>query len=196
MRAARRRIMADAMLSGRRFPPEPLTREEMARLLAACGADTWLSLRNRALLALLHRAGLRINEALWLAPKDVDLEAGAIRVLRGKGGRSRTVGIDPGGAAIVQEWMERRDALGLKRASPLLCTWSGGRLHAGSVRRTLQRLADEAGIEKRVHPHGLRHTHAAELREEGMDIGIISKQLGHRSIATTAVVEAMRGRGW
>jgi integrase len=37
-----------------------------------------------------------------------------------------------------------------------------------------------------VHPHGIRHTHAADLRAEGVDIGIISKQLGHRSIATTA----------
>ncbi|MCA9905334.1 MAG: site-specific integrase, partial [Anaerolineae bacterium] len=54
--------------------------------------------------------------------------------------------------------------------------------------------------------HGLRHTHAAELRTEGVDIGIISRQLGHRSIATTAtyldhiapvaVTEAMRGRVW
>ena len=48
------------------------------------------------------------------------------------------------------------------------------------------RLARKAGILKRVHAHGLRHTHAAELRSEGLDIGIISKQLGHSSIATTA----------
>ena len=63
-----------------------------------------------------------------------------------------------------------------------------------------------AGIAKRVHPHGLRHTHAAQLRAEGVDIGIISKQLGHRSISTTAVyldhiapyavVEAVRAREW
>ena len=68
------------------------------------------------------------------------------------------------------------------------------------------RLGEQAGIEKRFHPHGPLHTHAAQLRAEGVDIGIISKQLGHRSIATTAryldhiapwaVVEAMRGREW
>jgi integrase len=70
----------------------------------------------------------------------------------------------------------------------------------------LPRLARLAGIAKRVHAHGLRHTHAAELRAEGIDIGIISKQLGHTSIATTiryldhiaprAVVEAVAGRVW
>jgi site-specific recombinase XerD len=42
-----------------------------------------------------------------------------------------------------------------------------------------------AGIAKRVHAH-VRHTHAAQLRSEGVDIGIISKQFGHRSITTTA----------
>ena len=57
-----------------------------------------------------------------------------------------------------------------------------------------------------VYFHGFRHTHAAELRAEGVDIGIISKQLGHRTIATTAryldhiapyaVIEALHGRTW
>jgi len=47
-------------------------------------------------------------------------------------------------------------------------------------------LGRRAGIAKRVHAHGLRHTHAAQLREEGLDIGVISKQLGHSTISTTA----------
>jgi len=61
-------------------------------------------------------------------------------------------------------------------------------------------------VAKRVHAHGLRHTHAAQLREEGVDIGIISKQLGHASISTTAhyldhiapwaVVQALGRRAW
>jgi len=74
------------------------------------------------------------------------------------------------------------------------------------VRVMLKRLGARAGIDKRVHAHGLRHTHAAQLRAEGVDIAIISRQLGHSSIATTAryldhiaptaVIEAMRRRGW
>ena len=68
------------------------------------------------------------------------------------------------------------------------------------------RLARKAGLEKRVHAHGFRHSHAAQLRAEGVDIGIISKQLGHQSIATTAryldhiaplaVIDTMRKRVW
>ncbi len=70
----------------------------------------------------------------------------------------------------------------------------------------MPRLARRAGILKRVHAHGLRHTHAAQLRAEGVDIAVIKRQLGHSSIVTTvryldhlnpvAVVEAMRGRVW
>lgn len=47
-------------------------------------------------------------------------------------------------------------------------------------------MARRAGVLKRVHAHGFRHTHAAEQGSEGVDIGIISKQLGHNGISTTA----------
>jgi integrase len=90
--------------------------------------------------------------------------------------------------------------------APLFCNRTGGKLRRAYIRRLMPQLAEKAGIAKRVHAHGLRHTHAAELRAERVDIGIISKQLGHTSIATTvryldqiapvAVVEAMRGRAW
>ena len=58
---------------------------------------------NRALITLLYRFGLRLSEALDLYPKDVDFERGAIRVLNGKGGRSRVSGVDPGALAILQD---------------------------------------------------------------------------------------------
>jgi len=131
-------------------------------------------------------------------------------VLRAKGGRSRTVGIDPAAAALVCEWLATRDAwlspdVNAARA-PVFCQRDGRPLAASYIRVLVPRLARRAGIAKRVHAHGLRHTHAAELRAEGIDIGIISKQLGHRSIATTAryldhiapyaVVEAMQNRAW
>jgi len=69
--------------------------------MRACSRYAPTGLRNRALIALLYRAGLRINEALSLYPKDLDLNDGCIRVLNGKGGRSRTVGLDPGAAAVI-----------------------------------------------------------------------------------------------
>lgn len=190
----------------RRFPPEVLTDAEVSALMAACGDDGPTSARNRALIAILYRAGLRISEALALYPKDIDLEAGSIRVLHGKGDRHRLCGVDPGVSGIVRFWHAYRRFWPVTDRQPLFCTREGRALSAGYVRRLLPALARLANIHKRVHAHGLRHTHAAQLREEGLDVGIISKQLGHRSILTTiryldhvapvAVVEAVRSRTW
>src|SRR5687767_14432501 len=97
---------------GRRFQPETLTSDEVQRLLASF-SDRPDGIRNRALIAVLYRTGLRINEALTLYPKDLDLERGAIRVLNGKGGKSRVVGVDPGAIAMVKAWLDTRADLGL-----------------------------------------------------------------------------------
>ncbi|MFO0840694.1 MAG: tyrosine-type recombinase/integrase [Phycisphaerae bacterium] len=72
--------------ASRRLPPEVLTDDEVRRLLVACRPTTPTGLRHHALIALLYRTGLRIREALDLFPKDIDLDAGVIRVLRGKCG--------------------------------------------------------------------------------------------------------------
>ena len=190
----------------RRLPPEPLTPEEVQMLLDACPDDSPAGLRNRALIAVLYRAGLRITEALSLRPIDVIADRGAIRVLNGKGGTSRTVGMDRTGFAILEEWLDARADLGFPRDTQFFCLIDGRPMASCYVRVLFPRLGRQAGILRRVHAHELRHTHAPELRSEGVDIGVISKQLGHRSIATTAryldhiapwdVVEAMARREW
>ena len=191
----------------RRFLPEVLTEAELRSLLAAVGGPPASKARNRALIAFLYRSGLRIAEALALRPKDVDTSACSVRVLFAKGGGARTVGIDPGALAFLSEWVVHRDRIaGLPADAPLFCSASGRAVTTAYVRRLLPELGRRAGIAKRVHAHGLRHTHAAELRSEGVDIGIISKQLGHRSILTTiryldhiaptAVIEAVAKRVW
>ena len=190
---------------GRRFPPEPLSPEEARALLEACGSS-WAGLRNAALIAILWRAGLRVSEALALEPKDVDLELGTVRVLRGKGDRTRVVGLDPKACAVVHEWLEIRPWVPLSDDLPLFATREGRQVSAGYVRELLRRLATKAGILKRVHPHGLRHTMATEMRREGVDIVLIQRQLGHTNLHTTQtylahvapeeVFEAVRQRSW
>lgn len=191
---------------GRKLPPEALTAAEVNGLLAECGSECSTGLRNRALIVLLWRAGLRVSEALALLPKDIDRQAGTIRVLHGKGDKARTVGIDQQALAVLDRWMDRRAELGINGRKPVFCTLDGAAVATVYVRNLLKRLAKQAGIEKRVHPHGLRHTCAAELRAEGSDIGVISKQLGHTNISTTAryldhiaptaVIDTMRNRTW
>jgi site-specific recombinase XerD len=170
---------------GRTFPAEPLTPDEVAALIGGCSARSRSGIRNRALLTLLYRSGLRISEALALKPSDVDLKRHTCRVLHGKGDKATVRGFHPTATDALARWIDMRKALGL-RNGPLFCTLDGEAVQAPYVRNLLGRLAAKADIDKRVHPHGLRHTFADELRAAGVDVVVISKLLGHSSIAVTS----------
>lgn len=178
--------MAVSPLKGRKFPVEPLTSAEVSALLRQCSTTAPTGIRNRALITVMYRAGLRVNEALDLRVPDVNPALGTLRVLHGKGDTSRTVSIDDGGMALVQRWIDKRAELGHKHG-PLFCTLKGTPVADVYVRNLMKRIGAKAGIEKRVHPHGLRHSHAAELAAEGVPVNVIQRQLGHSHLTTTAV---------
>ncbi len=142
----------------RPHPPEVLDDNEVRALMAACSPVAPSGLRNRALIAILYRGGLRVSEALSLRPKDVDQATGALRILFGKGGRARTAGLDPGALAVLRRWMDARRQWGVNGVHPIFCTRSGRPTTTAYIRRLLPRLGRKAGIEKRVHAHGLRHS--------------------------------------
>jgi site-specific recombinase XerD len=183
-----------------------LTHEEIDRLLRVCSKRAPSGRRNRALIALLWRSGLRLGEALALAVKDVDLERFTITVQRGKGGRRRIVGVDISTALLIDQWLASRRRLRIPKSAPLFCTLSGGEIDQSYVRHLLPRLARKAGIEKRVHAHGLRHRMAVDLVKEGADLLAVRDLLGHSSAATTQTylsrigasdaVEFARKREW
>ncbi|MHC4864640.1 MAG: tyrosine-type recombinase/integrase [Planctomycetota bacterium] len=191
---------------GKRYPAEILTKAEVQSLLDSCSSKSYIGTRNRALIVVLYRAGLRIAEALALAPKDVDKAAGSLRILHGKGDKSRTVGMDKEAFESIETWMQWRTGLEVGDNDPVFCTLNGQALSTAYIRSLLPRLGGKAGIAKRVHAHGLRHTMAAEMLAEGYDVGTISMQLGHSNIATTAtylahispsaVIKAMQSRTW
>jgi len=192
--------------TSRRRPPEVLTEIEVLALMKACSSRAPTGVRNRALIAVLWRCGLRISEALALELRDIDLQAGTVRVRHGKGDRSRTVGVDQQTSALLARWVDRRKPLGPGARAPVFCTLDGGRIDPSYIRRLLPRLAAKAGIDRRVHAHGLRHTHAAELAREGTPINVIRDDLGHTSLAVTdrylrdvapqAVIDTLRARRW
>lgn len=182
--------------AGRTYPPEPLTTGETLRLLAACPSGKY-GVRNRALIALLWRTGLRVSEALALYPHHIDQANKRVVVLRGKGGKRRIVGIDSGGLMELQPWLMLRAELGAPADAPLFCTVTkgevGNRLGASYVRSIFRRYGRRAGIPKRVHPHGLRHSLACDLIREGFSLPSVQAQLGHSSPATTGIY--LRGLG-
>jgi site-specific recombinase XerD len=170
---------------GKTYPPEVLTEDEVKSLIRACSNRAPTGIRNRALITVLYRVGLRLSEALALKPKDIDPNAGTVTVLHGKGDKRRVVGLDPGSMAILLRWVDKRHEYGLTGRSTLFSTLQGRPLHSSYARTLLHRLGAKAGIEKRVHPHGLRHSMSYDLMMEGVPVPIIQQQLGHTSLATT-----------
>ena len=170
---------------GQTLAPEVLTPVE---LLAVLGANNrgLTGTRNKALIVVGWRAGLRISESLALKLGDLNREQQTVRILHGKGDKARTVGLDASAWAMVDQWIIARQSAGIAPTAPLFCTSEGGKLADRYVRELLPRLARDAGINKRCHYHGLRHTMAFELASEGVPMHIIQQQLGHSNLAVTS----------
>jgi len=192
------------------YPAEVLTSEEIRSMLRQLPKSGPFRLRNRALIVVMWRCGLRVAEALALEVRDLELKAGTVTVRHGKGDKRRIVGMDPQAARDLERWLEARERLGLGCTGFVFCTlqlpYRGGPMHSPSTGEMLKDLARKAGIQKRVHAHGLRHTHAFELACERVPLPIIQKQLGHNDLLTTAhylnhfadvhVIAAMQAREW
>src|SRR6266487_3629433 len=93
---------------GSKLDADLLTAAEIERLMRQCSRRAPTGVRNRALIAICWRCGLRIGEALALAVKDFDPDSGTLVVQRGKGGKRRVVGVDAGTVALVSRWLELR----------------------------------------------------------------------------------------
>ena len=170
---------------GKKYPPEVLTTEEITVLLKTPSNRAPTGIRNRALLYVGYKAGLRLSEALDLYPKDVETDKGVVRILHGKGDKARTVGLPMDACVALDRWLDRRKKLKLSNKVPLFCTLDGKPMFDSYVRALMKRLKERGEIDKRVHYHGLRHTLAWELAKEGVPMPIIQKALGHTSLQTT-----------
>jgi site-specific recombinase XerD len=179
-------VMTRSTNRGRKFPAEILTASEVKALLYAPNDRYPTGLRNRALIAAIYGAGLRVQETLDLRPADVNVEDRSVRILHGKGDEARFAGIDQGALIHIVRWIDARRTRGI-RGKVLFCTLAGGPVDQRYVRAMLGRMAKRADIDKRVHPHGLRHTHAAELERAGFTVSEIQQQLGHTHLNTTAI---------
>ena len=168
--------------------PSFLTAEETVRLLETPDLSSPQGLRNRALLELLYASGMRVSELESLNIEQLNMETNEIRVW-GKGSKERMVLIgEPAAHALNNYLVKGRPALlGKKKTNAVFLNQYGGRLPARRIQKILDRCAQKAGIEKRVHPHVLRHTFATHLLDGGADLRVVQELLGHAQLATTQV---------
>ena len=175
-------------LRRKRRLPKTLSRREASQLLAVPNLRAPTGLRNRCMLELMYRAGLRVSEVCALEMRDVDLTRGTVRIEDGKGGDG-TAYFDVGSVApLIDEWKRERKRLGVPSSAPLFCTLAGETIDTSYMRAMVKRIARRAGLDpSKVSPHVLRHTFATELLDEGFNIRQVQEALRHADVSTTMV---------
>ena len=164
--------------------PVVLSREEIARLIAACN-----NLKHQTALSLAYATGLRASEVVSLKVSDVDSGRMTLRVEQGKGRKDRYAMLSPLLLERLRVWWRVARAQGKML--------DGGWLFPGlnpieslssrQLNRAVQAAAQAAGIDKRVSMHTLRHCFATHLLEQKVDIRIIQALLGHKKLDTTVI---------
>ena len=159
-----------------------------------CRPKPAAGLRDRALLEFLYATGARISEAVGLDVDDLHLDppadGPAVVRLFGKGSKERLVPLGSYAAAALEAYLVRgRPGLAAKgKGTPaLFLNARGGRLSRQSAWAILKAAAEQAGINKDVSPHTLRHSFATHLLEGGADVRVVQELLGHASVTTTQV---------
>jgi len=168
--------------------PSFLTIEEVEQLLGVPDLSTPQGQRDRAIMELLYASGLRVSELVSLDVGQVDLQSGEIRVW-GKGAKERMVLMGKPAIEALDIYLNqgRPELLANTRNSALFLNRYGKRLIERRVQRILEECASKAGLEKRVHPHMLRHSFATHMLDGGADLRVVQELLGHANLTSTQV---------
>ena len=192
---------------GKRKIPEVLSEREQKKLLEVFNTRYLTPYRNKTMIKLMLRTGLRLSEVINLRWSNLDLRTGKIKVVEGKGAKDRILWINDDTLEKVREWRQRQvDEIG--DLEFIFTTSTGNQLDPTDIRKMVYRYAEKAGIqeeiekhykdeegnkldetyiEKKVKPHTLRHTFATDLLKETNNLRIVQKALGHSDISTTQI---------
>ncbi len=168
--------------------PDTLSLEEVDRLLAAPQVDESLAWRDRVLLELGYGAGLRVSELCDLGLTDLLLGDGLVRAF-GKGRKERLVPVGRSIVSAVSVYLHttRAELDKGKTKGRLILNARGQPLTRVGAWGIVKKRAAQAGIQKRVTPHTLRHTFATHLLEGGADLRAVQEMLGHADLSTTQI---------
>ncbi|MCP3902186.1 MAG: tyrosine-type recombinase/integrase [Planctomycetes bacterium] len=171
--------------------PKAIDVGQVARLLSAPDPATLLGARDRAILETLYSTGCRVSELVLMDRRDLadDLRTASVR------GRSQAGRMLPLGAharAALRQYLEMLDAdprseRHAESEAPLFINKHGDRISSRSVRRKVGKYLAKAGLDPTISPHTLRHSLAAHLLDNGVELRAVQRLLGHQSLATTQV---------
>ncbi len=177
--------------------PKTLTDDEVRRLREAPNLTVPTGLRDRCMIELMLRCGLRVSETCGLHMRDVDWKAGEIRIRSevAKGGREAVVYVEPRTLDLLERWKQARRPYGAGKPHLFVCVRGAQRgqpLHRERVYEMVRRRAAKAGIDHPVWPHMLRHTFATSLLAEGFTISEVQRLMRHADLRTTAIYLEVR----
>lgn len=168
--------------------PEVLTTHEVDALEASIDMSKWEGHRNRAIIEVLFSCGLRVSELVNLKLSNLYLQEQYVRVF-GKGSKERLVPISPKAIKELEWWFDDRQQMTIKPGEEdyVFLNRRGAHLTRTMILIMIKQQAKEAGIQKTISPHTLRHSFATALLEGGADLRVIQVLLGHESIGTTEI---------
>lgn len=168
---------------GRKLP-KYLKEDEVRKLLNAPPRN---NTRDRLILRILYRCGLRVSELRDLRIEDIDLEEEMLTVREGKGDKDRIVPVDADTLDLIDYYIDDTDK------GVLILSSRGNPLSTRQMERLVKKYAEEADIEKNVYPHMLRHSFAVHCLKSGMNLRSVQKMLGHSSLTTTQIYLDLTG---
>jgi integrase/recombinase XerD len=152
-----------------------------------------VSQRDRAMLGIYYGCGLRKSEGTSLTTNDVLIERKLVHVRKGKGSKERYVPVTENNLKYITEYLNtgRKFLLAEAENDSLFINWDGGSCDAQALSARLKRLVKNSGnsILRAKNPtlHTLRHSIATHLLQQGMEIELIRKFLGHSSLESTQI---------
>lgn len=170
--------------------PKFINEKEVIRLLDQINDKCATGARNKAMLIIMYRAGLRVSEVANLAFQDMDFDSEMIYIQAGKGKKDRYVPMDQDVIRSSKQWLKFRPDSEL-----FFCTMKGTILDVRYIREMTYRISEQAGVyiqdgkeRKKISPHTLRHSFATSaLRNKELNIRELQEVLGHSDISTTQI---------
>ena len=168
--------------------PKVLSLQEVETLLDTPKLTGPFGYRDKAMLELLYATGIRVSEMIALKLSDVHLSMGFIRCF-GKGRKERIVPLGEAASHAVGEYLSKARGKLLKKNTEdaLFLNHHGRQMSRQGFWKNLKKIALEAGINKELTPHTLRHSFATHLLENGADLRAVQEMLGHADISTTQI---------
>ncbi len=168
--------------------PDVLSVEEINAMTASIDHEQSEAARNHAIIETLYGSGLRVSELTDLRIPHINFSERYMMV-QGKGSKQRLVPMSDLSVSLIEEYLPQRNSLKIKKGSEdiLFLNRRGGKMTRVMVFYVVSRLAEAAGIRKKVSPHTLRHSFATHLLEGGANLRAIQEMLGHESLATTEI---------